>query len=71
MKTATFKIEGMNCDACASRIKALAEKLPGVQAAAVSFPQAEASILFDPQTVTEDRLVALVHDAGFRIVGHE
>jgi copper chaperone CopZ len=71
MKTARFKIEGMNCDACASRIKALAEKLPGVQAATVSFSQAEACILFNPQTVTEDRLVALVHDAGFRIVGHE
>lgn len=71
MKTATFKIEGMNCDACASRIKALAEKLPGVQAATVSFSQAEARILFDPQAVTDDRLVALVHDAGFRVVGHE
>lgn len=71
MKTATFKIEGMNCDACASRIKTLAEKLPGVQVAAVSFPKAEACILFDPQTVTEDRLVALVHDAGFRIVGND
>jgi copper chaperone CopZ len=71
MNTATFKVEGMNCDACASRIKALAENLHGVQAAAVSFPQAEARILFDPQTVTEDRLVALVHDAGFRVVDHE
>jgi copper chaperone len=71
MKTATFKIEGMNCDACASRIKALAEKLPGVQAAAVSFSKAEACVLFDPHSVTEDRLVALVHHAGFRIVGHE
>ncbi|KAF0102115.1 MAG: heavy-metal-associated domain-containing protein [Reyranella sp.] len=71
MKSATFKIEGMNCDGCAGRIKALAEKLPGVQAATVSFSQAEACILFNPQTVTEDRLVALVHDAGFRVVAHE
>lgn len=71
MKTATFKIEGMHCDGCASRIKALAETLPGVQMAAVSFQQAQARILFDPQSVSEDRIATLVHDAGFRVVGQE
>ena len=31
MKTAIFKIEGMNCDACANTIKSLVEKEPGVR----------------------------------------
>lgn len=71
MKSVTFKIEGMHCDACAGRIKTLAETLPGVQMAAVSFEQAQARILFDPQRVSEERFAALVHDAGFRVVGTE
>ena len=37
MKTTVFKIEGMNCDACANTIKALVEKEPGVQMASVSY----------------------------------
>lgn len=71
MKSVTFRIEGMQCDACASRIRTLTEALPGVQRAAVSFQQAQARILFDPQTVSEDSLAALVQDAGFRVIGHE
>ncbi len=35
MKTTVFKIEGMNCGACANTIKTLVEKEPGVQMAAV------------------------------------
>lgn len=71
MQSVTFKIEGMHCGACASRIKMLVEQLPGVQTASVSFEQAQARILFDPQSVSEERFAALVHDAGFRVVGQE
>lgn len=71
MKSVTFKIEGMHCDACASRIKMLAETLPGVQMATVSFERAQARILFDPKSADEERFAAQVHDAGFRVVGQE
>ncbi|MEJ1938827.1 cation transporter, partial [Nostoc sp. NIES-2111] len=37
MKTTVFKIDGMNCDACANTIKTLLEKEPGVQMASVSY----------------------------------
>lgn len=71
MKSVTLRIEGMHCGACASRIKTLVEQLPGVQTARVSFEQAQARILFDPQSVSEERFAALVHDAGFRVVGQD
>ena len=35
MKSAIFKIEGMNCDVCANTIKGLVEKEAGVQIASV------------------------------------
>lgn len=71
MKTATFKIEGMRCDSCANTIKALVERQPGVQMAAVSFDESQARILYDPQTIGEDRLVAVVQQPGFRVVDRQ
>jgi copper chaperone CopZ len=67
MKTATFKIEGMNCTGCANTIKTLVEGEPGVRMATVSFEDGQARILYDPQTVSEDRLVAAIQKPGFRV----
>ena len=55
MKTATFKIDGMNCDACANTIKSLVEREPGVRMVSVSFKEREARVLYNPQAVGEDR----------------
>lgn len=71
MKTAIFKIEGMNCDACANTIKNVVEKEPGVRMASVSFADRQARVLFDPETVQEDRLVDVIQGGRFRIVSRE
>ena len=71
MKTTIFKIEGMNCDACASRIKGLVENEPGVRMADVSFSEGQARVLYDPQAVQESRLVDTIQRPGFRVVGIE
>ena len=71
MKTAIFKIEGMNCDACASTIKSLVEKEPGVQMASVSFSDRQASVLYDPQSVEEEQIVNTIQKPGFRVVGRD
>lgn len=67
MKSATFKIEGMHCDGCAQAIKALVEREPGVKTAAVSFKDGEARVLYDPQAIGEDRLVAAIEKPGYRV----
>jgi len=71
MKTATFKIEGMNCNHCANTIKALIEQQPGVKMTTVSFDEGQARILYEPQVITEDHLVTVVQGPGFRVVGRE
>jgi len=71
MKTTVFRIEGMNCDACANTIKNLLEKKPGVRMASVSFSERQARVLYDPQAVQEDRLVETIQKPGFRVVGRE
>ncbi len=57
MKAKVFKIEGMNCDACAGTIKTLIEKEPGVQMAAVLHSDRQA--------------VNTIQKPGFRVVGRE
>jgi copper chaperone len=71
MKTAIFRIEGMNCDACANSIKSLVEREPGVRMASVSFSERLARVLYDPQAVQEDRLVDVIQEPGFRVVSRE
>ncbi len=46
MKTMIFKIDGMNCDACANTIKNRVEKEPGIRMASVSFADRQARVLF-------------------------
>jgi len=71
MKTTIFKIEGMNCDACANTIKTLVEKEPGVQMASVSYGERHARVLYDPKSIEEERLVRAIQKPGFRVVGRE
>lgn len=71
MKTTIFRIEGMNCDACANSVKSLIEKEPGVRMAAVSFSERLARVLYNPQTVGEDRLVDVIQQPGFRVINRE
>ena len=71
MKTTIFRIQGMNCDACANSIKSLVEKEPGVRRASVSFNERSTRVLYDPQAVGEDRLVDVIQKPGFRVVSRE
>lgn len=71
MKTTIFKIEGMNCDACANAIKILVDKEPGVKMASVSYGDKQARVLFDPKSVEEVHLVNAIQKPGFRVVGRE
>lgn len=67
MKSATFKIEGMRCDACARTIQTVITTEPGVQTAAVSFKDGQARVLYDPRGTAAERLVAAIEKAGFRV----
>jgi copper chaperone len=68
MKTALFKIDGMHCDGCANTVKTMVERQPGVQMADVSYDRGKARVLYDPQTIAEDALVATVQKLGYRVI---
>ena len=65
MSTITMKVSGMHCDGCASRIKTVLEKEPGVHKASVSHPTGTAEIRFNERSLNEQRLVGIIEQAGF------
>ena len=67
VKTINLKIDGMHCDGCARTIEALVSMAPGVRKTNVSFKEREARVLFDPETVSEDRLAETIRHAGFAV----
>jgi copper chaperone CopZ len=67
MNTVIFKIEGMHCDGCAQNIQSLLERNAGVRMAVASFKAGEARILYDSDAVTEDQLVAVIENSGYRV----
>lgn len=67
MKTSLFKIDGMHCDGCANTVKAMVERQAGVQMADVSYDRGQARVLYDPQTIAVDALVATVQKLGYRV----
>ena len=68
MITTTLKIDGMHCEACAERLASLLSKEPGVREAPVSFTEGAAWLRFNPQIVSEKRLVEVVERGGFTVV---
>jgi copper chaperone len=68
MKTATFKLEGMHCEACAESIKRRLAATAGVGAAEVSFSEGTARVLYQPEAIGADQLAALIERPGYRVV---
>jgi len=68
MNMVNLKIESMHCDGCAAIIQSLLERQLGTQKVAASFKDAQARVLYDPQAISEDQLVAVVERGGYRVV---
>lgn len=71
MKTTTFTVEGLRCNACAETVKRLVEREPGVKAVSVSYADRQARILYEPEAVSEDQLAATIEKPGYRVVDRQ
>jgi Hg(II)-responsive transcriptional regulator len=65
MKSFEMKIEGMQCEGCASTIQSVLSREPGVKSSSVSFQKRTASVFYDPQETDAARLAEAVNKAGF------
>ena len=65
-QTVIFNVEGMQCDACASRLHKALSSQPGVEELSVSFEDRQARVVFDSSVTNANRVDAAIRDAGFR-----
>ncbi len=64
-KTVTYKVKGFTCITCAVGLETLLRQQKGVVWATASYPDAIATIKYQPTTITEDQLKAFIADMGF------
>ena len=60
-----YHIDGMTCQACASRIEKVLNKKPFITAASVNFASEEAQITYDDSQTDPAALVALIAKTGY------
>ena len=64
----TYKIEGMTCSACASRVEKVTNKMPGVENAVVNFATEKLSVSYDADSVSFGDIKAKVEKAGYKLI---
>lgn len=62
-----FRVSGMSCASCVTKIESTLDAIPGVDRADVSFGTERVTVEYDPTQVTPDALQA-VADSGYRMV---
>jgi copper chaperone CopZ len=65
-RQATFRIEGMSCEPCASAIEIQLGETAGVTGYIVSFEEAEARVSYDPDRTTPEKIASSIGVTGFR-----
>lgn len=66
MKKLKFKIEGMHCTGCSTRLQKVLNNLEGVQEAEVSLEAKQAIIKYDETTINIEEIEEAIEDAGFK-----
>ena len=63
--TVRLNTTGMHCQSCSMIVQMELEDVPGVVSAASDFRSGITEVVYDPQTVSVDSLVAAVEAAGY------
>ena len=64
-QTATLTVENMTCGTCPVVVKKALERVPGVSSTSVDFEKKTATVSFDPDKTTPERLTQATTEAGF------
>src|SRR3989344_7111851 len=67
MKQKEYIIEGMHCPSCAETIEKNVRNVKGVKSCRVNFSLNKASVIFDDQDETEEKIYSAVDKAGYKV----
>lgn len=68
MKEIDLEIGGMHCVMCANAVERALKKLPGVEAASVSYASESAAVTYDEARVTPSAMKKCVKKAGYSVI---
>ena len=66
MKETNFKIEGMHCVGCSTRLEKILNNLDGVEIAKVSLEEKKETIKYDDTKINIDNIKEAIEDTGFK-----
>ena len=69
MQNATFKVTGMTCDGCTSKVTHALKEIAGVGNVVVSLATGQADVGYDEHLTSPDQLKSAVNDAGYCVDG--
>ena len=65
MEKTVVKVDGMTCAGCVRSVTNVLQALPGVETAAVSLEQGQATVSFDAEQISVESLRRAIEDAGY------
>ncbi len=68
LRSGTFKIGGMTCAVCATRIEKGLNKLAGVDKAVVNLAAEKATVHYDPAQITVQEIGAKIENLGYQVI---
>ncbi|MDJ1177964.1 heavy metal translocating P-type ATPase [Roseofilum sp. BLCC_M91] len=66
MQQQTLQLEGMSCAGCAQRIESVIQGVSGVTKCSVNFALCEATVQYNPSSVSLDKIQQAVENAGYQ-----
>ena len=64
--TTDFKVTGMYCGACQTKIQQALKKTDGVKTATVDLDKGSASVTYDDAKVKSDQIVKIIEKEGYK-----
>jgi copper chaperone CopZ len=64
--TAKFKVTGMYCDACQTKIQHALSKTDGVKSATVDLNSGSATVTYDNAKVKPDQIIKIIEKEGYK-----
>ncbi len=64
--TAKFKVTGMYCDACQTKIQHALSKADGVKSATVDLGSGSATVTYDDAKVKPDQIIKVIEKEGYK-----
>jgi Cu+-exporting ATPase len=70
-KKSVIKVGGMSCAACSARVEKKLNSLPGVFRAQVNLLNSKATVLYNPELISQSDLEEAVRQTGYEVLAED